>query len=58
MHERLIYRADAEVPEMATSGACNPNDLKLMTNLISNPGLIPAQGEYRSLLKYAELANE
>ena len=58
----LIYRADAEVFEMANSkkasGHATPNDLKLMINLLQPTFFIPVQGEYRSLLAHAELANE
>ena len=58
----LIYRADAEVFEMAnskkSSGHATPNDLKLMMNLLQPTFFIPVQGEYRSLLPHAELANE
>ena len=58
----LIYRADAEVFEMAnskkSSGHATPNDLKLMLNLLQPTFFIPVQGEYRSLLAHAELANE
>ena len=58
----LIYRADAEVFEMAnskkSSGHATPNDLKLMMNLLQPTFFIPVQGEYRSLLAHAELANE
>ena len=54
----LIYRADAEVFEMANSkkasGHATPNDLKLLQPTF----FIPVQGEYRSLLAHAELANE
>ena len=35
-----------------------PNDLKLMINLLQPTFFIPVQGEYRSLLAHAELANE
>lgn len=60
--EDMIYRAGGTVKSISdnfrVSGHANPNDLKLMLNLMKPKYFIPIQGEYRSLAAHADLANE
>lgn len=58
----MVYRAGGMVKSITdnfrVSGHANPNDLKLMLNLIKPKYFIPIQGEYRSLAAHADLAHE
>ncbi|SJZ64948.1 ribonuclease J [Pilibacter termitis] len=60
--EDIVYRAGGIVKmineNLRVSGHANPNDLKLMLNLLKPQFLIPVQGEYRQLLAHVELAQE
>lgn len=60
--EDMIYRAGGTVKTISdnfrVSGHANPNDLKLMLNLMKPKFFIPIQGEYRVLAAHADLANE
>lgn len=60
--EDMIYRAGGTVKSISdnfrVSGHANPNDLKLMLNLMKPKYFIPIQGEYRTLAAHADLAHE
>lgn len=60
--EDMIYKAGGTVKSISdnfrVSGHANPNDLKLMLNLMKPKYFIPIQGEYRMLAAHADLANE
>lgn len=60
--EDMIYRAGGTVKTISdnfrVSGHANPNDLKLMLNLMKPTYFVPIQGEYRMLACHADLAHE
>jgi ribonuclease J len=60
--EDVVYRAGGVVKmineNLRVSGHANPNDLKLMINLLKPKNLIPIQGEYRQLAALVEIAEE
>ncbi|WEG73684.1 ribonuclease J [Vagococcus intermedius] len=60
--EDLVYRAGGTVKTISdnfrVSGHANPNDLKLMLNLMKPKYFVPIQGEYRMLAAHADLAHE